>query len=986
MITNEFKAAYKSLNPQQKEAVDEIEGPVMVLAGPGTGKTQILTLRIANILLKTQINPENILALTFSESASYEMRKRLAEIIGTPAFRVEISTFHSFANDIIKNYPDEFPYLLSADSITEIEQLEILERLIEIGDFKILRPFGDPLYYIRDILSAINNLKKEGLSRKELEDALNKWQDETASASDLYHEKGKYKGEMKGKYLGLKKDIEKCREFLKIFAFYEQTLLDEKKYDFSDMLMEAVKVLQKEKDLSLRLQEKYQYILIDEHQDTNSAQNKLVELLSSYYDNPNLFVVGDISQAIYRFQGASLENFLYFKKKYQRAKLINLQKNYRSQQTILDAASSLIEKNISANILPSAPLTSHNKKTGSRIKIAKLSDYNLEYEYVAAEIERLIKRGNNISEIAVLSRRNADLYPAAEVLNKKSIRFVISSDDDVLESDQIRKLILILESLANPFDEYYLSRVMQIDFLGFDPFDLYKTISFSKKEKIDFISALKKNEKFNPFLQIYKGWIKLSVNIPFDDLFVKIIDESGLMKEVLSQPNRYQELDKLTALFNQIKQNTYKNPAFSLSDFLHLLETSKKHKVTISTKDQKTLDGGVRLMTVHKSKGLEFETVFIINFFDSRWGSRKKDAKIAIPWKFLGENIKAEIDFEKLEDERRLLYVGITRAKNNIYLTYAAIGIEGREQLPSQFLQEIDARFLEYIDAAKFEKSFDKKDLFAIGNPTKTSAKNKKYLQNLFLEKGLSVTGLGNFLECPWKYFFRNLVALPDVKSKFLIFGTAIHHALDYFIKVRHFKKINEKILIDKYLEVLDKSALSKADYKELVAKGKKVLINYFHQIIPTWPKDLQSEMHIRGVKFSDQLILNGRLDMVEIVRDNIVRVHDFKTGKPRSRSQIDGSKDEKKYNYLRQLVFYKLLLDRYKSGLFNMTEGVIDFIEPDEKGRFKSEIFFISDTQVKELEKLIKSVGDQIINLTFWDQTCGEKDCEYCKLRRLSF
>ncbi|MBI2017574.1 ATP-dependent helicase [Candidatus Daviesbacteria bacterium] len=986
MITNEFKLAYKNLNPQQKEAVDEIEGPVMVLAGPGTGKTQILTVRIANILLKTQVNPENILALTFSESAAYEMRKRLAEIIGTPAFRVEISTFHSFANDIIKNYPDEFPYLLSAESITEIEQLEILERLLEKDDFKILRPFGDSLYYIRDILSSINNLKKEGISHKRLEEAINKWQEEFVSAPDLYHEKGKYKGEMKGKYIDLKKDIEKCREFLKIFTLYQQTLIDEKKYDFSDMLIEAVKVLQKEKDLLLRLQEKYQYILIDEHQDTNSAQNKLVELISSYYDNPNLFVVGDISQAIYRFQGASLENFLFFKKLYKRAKMINLQKNYRSYQTILDAATSLIEKNISANILPSVRLTSNNKKTGSRIKVVKLSDYNLEYEYIGEEIKDLIKKGANISEIAVLARRNADLFPLVEVLNKKGIKFIISSDDDVLESDQIKKLILILESLASPFDEYYLSRVMQIDFLGFDPFDLYKTIHFAKKEKISFISALEKNEKFKLFLQTYKGWITLSVNIPFDDLFVKIIDESGLMKDILSKSDRYQVLNKLTALFNQIKQNTYKNPAFSLSDFLYLLETSKKHKVTISTKDQKTLDEGVRLMTVHKSKGLEFETVFIINFFDSRWGSRKKDAKIAIPWKFLGENVKTEVEFEKLEDERRLLYVGLTRAKKNIYLTYPAVSIEGREQLPSQFLQEINDQFVEYIDTVKFEKSFDKKDLFANSKPIKISAKNKKYLQSLFLEKGLSVTGLGNFLECPWKYFFINLVSLPDVKNKFLIFGTAIHNALDYFIKARHYKKINEKILIDKYLEVLDKSALSETDYKELVEKGKKVLINYFHQIIPTWPKDLQSEMQIKGVKFSNNLILNGRLDMIEVIRGNIVSVHDFKTGKPRSRSQIDGSKDDKKYNYLRQLVFYKLLLDRYKNGLFKMNEGVIDFIEPDEKGKFKSEIFSISESQVKELEKLIKSVGDQIINLTFWDQTCGKKDCKYCELRTLSF
>src|SRR3989338_6984635 len=168
MITNEFRKAYKSLNPAQKLAVDEIEGPVMVIAGPGTGKTQILTLRIANILLKTQVNPENILALTFSESASFEMRSRLSEIIGTSAFRVEISTFHSFANSIIQNYPEEFGNLISSQSISEDEQIEYLEKIIESTDLKILRPWGDTFFYVKDILAAIGDLKKEGISPEKL--------------------------------------------------------------------------------------------------------------------------------------------------------------------------------------------------------------------------------------------------------------------------------------------------------------------------------------------------------------------------------------------------------------------------------------------------------------------------------------------------------------------------------------------------------------------------------------------------------------------------------------------------------------------------------------------------------------------------------------------------------------------------------------------------------------------------------------------------
>src|SRR3989344_965919 len=342
ITSKKFEELYGQLNPEQKEAVDNVEGPVMVVAGPGTGKTQVLTLRIANILLKTQINPENILALTFSESASFQMRQRLLEIIGTAAYRVEISTFHSFANSIIQNFPEEFERLISSDSISEDEQIQYIEKIIETTDLKILRPWGEPLFYTKDILSAIGNLKKEAVMPEKLDEALKTQRQDFENITDLYHEKGRYKGEMRGKYADELKSMEKLEEFISIYSSYSKMMQENKKYDFNDMLIEAVKVLESNSKLLLLLQEKYQYILVDEHQDTNASQNRLVELLASFYEVPNLFVVGDEKQSIYRFQGASIENFLYFKKKYPAAKLINLSQNYRSHQTILDVSTSFI--------------------------------------------------------------------------------------------------------------------------------------------------------------------------------------------------------------------------------------------------------------------------------------------------------------------------------------------------------------------------------------------------------------------------------------------------------------------------------------------------------------------------------------------------------------------------------------------------------------------------------------------------------------------
>lgn len=990
MTNDNFQSAYKILNPAQKDAVDAIEGPVMVIAGPGTGKTQILTLRIANILLKTQVNPENILALTFSESASFQMRERLSKIIGTSAFKVDISTFHSFANEIIKNYPDEFPFLLSSENITEVEQITLIENLINTLQLKLLRPFGEPFFYLRDILSAINDLKKEAITPEKLEEAIKKQKEDFDSIEDLFHEKGAHKGVMKGKYQELKKDIEKEEEFLMIFKSYQKELISQKKYDFNDMLLEVIKALEDNKSLLLRIQEKYQYILVDEHQDTNAAQNKLVELVASFYETPNLFVVGDEKQAIYRFQGASLENFLYFKKLYPQAKLINLETNYRSHQLILDASGSMIEKNISANILPQKNLLSDSSLKGEKIKLVSVSDYHLEYEYIAKDISEKIKAGENPSSIAVLARRNMDLAPLIQVLTRHGIKSVIASDQDVLADLQIQKLIMILESINNPFDEVLLIRAMHIDFLGIDAFDIYKILKKSRVEKSDIFSLFEKeaSEKIKQFYSKYKGWVSLNNNIPFDDLFVKVINESGLKEYFLKLDDRYQILNKITGLFDEIKLHLFKDPKFSLSDFLNLLKIVEKHKVTLRSKTENNLEDGVRLLTVHKSKGLEFDFVYIINCFDGRWGNlKKRGAKIKIPWEYLGEQIKAKVEFESIEDERRLFYVGLTRAKKGITLSLSKTGIEGKEQLPSQFLQEINPDFIEEINVEKFEKDFDKSVLLDAIKASNIDPMNREYLQSIFKEKGLSVTGLDNFLECPWKYFFRNLVVLPDVKNKYLIFGTAIHGVWDFYIKNRKIKNITADILVNRFKENIEMQSITEKDKKELLEKGEKAIRLFYESVAKNWPENIQSEMYIRGVKLSDDVILNGRLDMVEVLsNDSSVRVHDFKTGKAKTRAQIDGTKEGSGYNYLRQLTFYKILLDKYREGLFKMKEGVIDFVEPDEKDQFHSEVFTISEDMEKVLIDQIKYVADEIMNLSFWDFKCDDKECEYCKLRNMAF
>ncbi len=994
-----FEKAYQSLNPAQKKAVDTIEGPVMVIAGPGTGKTQILTLRIANILLQTQINPDNILALTFTDSAVLSMRQRLSEIISTLSYRVEITTFHSFCNEVIRRYPEDFPHLISSSSISEIEQIQLLETIIDTLKIEVLKPFGDPFYYLKSILSSINDLKKEGVSVEDFNNGIAQQKSDFSKIADLYHDKGAYKGAMKGKYLEKQRNIQKQEELLAVYGEYQKLLQEKKLYDFADMLLEVIAAFLKNRDLLLRIQEVYQYVLIDEHQDTNTAQNRLIELLCDFHQNPNLFVVGDEKQAIFRFQGASLENFLYFQKLYPGAILINLEDNYRSTQTILNAAGSLIKKNITSDIIKKIDLKSTTNYQQEKIKIAKFNDFFAEYYFLAEDIAEKIKQGVLLKEIAVLSRNNRDLLALVEVLEQKGVPFNIEADLNIFTDPQIKKLLLLFKAIQNFGDDLLTIMVLHIDYLKIEPLDLYKIIKHTKasgQSIIESISSpkilaeikIEEREKLIKFANLLSDWKVFLANDSLENLFVKVLNESGLLDHIIRLPNSLELVDKITSLFEEIKLQTSKNPQFSLEDFLDYLDLLKEHDLLVKRPTKTALREGIRLMTVHKSKGQEFEYVYIINAFDTHWGNMRKRAKgINIPWEYFGVKLKLPLEIEENEDERRLFYVSLTRAKKGITISYSTHSLEGKEQIPSQFISEIDDQFKQFLDTNEFNQQFSlKKEI--IFTPKKASSEslinNQEFFKQVFLERGLSVSGLNNYLKCPWRFFYRNLLALPQEYDRNQIFGRAIHKALSRYIQDIPKGRANNLKLIEAFVDALAKEPLKQKDFDDLLKKGQLILQSYFDQRLTSLKKGVESEVVIKGVRLTQNIKLNGVIDLVEKKEKGEVIIYDFKTGKPKTRGEIEGSTVGSSGDYLRQLVFYKLLIDNYYNGRLKVKEGVIDFIESDVKGKIRSESFEISQDQVKELEQLILEVSGKIINLEFWDSRCNEKDCQYCQLRQL--
>ncbi len=638
-----FEESYQKLNPEQKEAVDAIEGPVMVVAGPGTGKTQILTLRIANILKKTDTKPEQILALTFTEAAAHNMRRRLAELIGNPAYRVVINTFHGFCNDIIKKYPEDFPRIIGSKNITQVDQVAIVESIIDKGEesrLVLLRPWGDRYLYVRDILKAISDLKREGITPDNFIEMVNEEKKNFANISDLYHEKGAHKGKMKGDYQKLERKISKNEELGIIYLSYQNKLSEMKQYDFDDMILEVLGALHQSVDesntLLQMLQEEHQYILVDEHQDTNNAQNKIVEKIMSYHDHPNLFVVGDGKQAIFRFQGASLDNFQYFRVLYPSARLVTLRDNYRSHQKILDAAE---------NLLPSEKtLRSAHEQNESvhPIRVGEFSTEGAERYFVVNDIKEKIREGVSPEEIAILYRNNKNAFPVARDLDKAGIEYVIESDQDIFSQSDVRKLLLILEAISSYGNDVLVTPLLHLSLFNIDPLDCYKILKAAALSRSSVFELISNKEILNNINLTVPGavgelgeklkrWVKESRESELLPFLEHIVRESGLLEDAIKSGNTSERFDVINSLFDEVRALVEIVPTATLSTFFSYLETVKKHKLFLKRKTgNSSKSHRVRLMTVHRSKGLEFSHVYIIGAIDGIFGGKIEREKLPL--------------------------------------------------------------------------------------------------------------------------------------------------------------------------------------------------------------------------------------------------------------------------------------------------------------------------------------------------------------------
>ena len=618
-------------NEQQKEAVTTVNGPLLVLAGAGSGKTRVLTTRVAYLLEEVGIAPEQILAITFTNKAAKEMKERIIQMLGPIGYQIQISTFHSFGLLILRenyeklNYAKNFTILDSDDTLTVIK--------------KIMKDMGlDPKEYNpRAIKNRISGAKNELLSPMEYE----------RFAQTDFEEK-----------------------VVKIYEKYEQKLKQNDSVDFDDLLMLPIQLFQKFPEILKSYQERFQYILVDEYQDTNEAQYILIKMISAKYRN--ICVVGDNDQSIYSFRGANYRNILNFEKDYKNPKVIMLEENYRSTKTILNAANDVIQNNKQRK---DKNLWTNNED-GVKIRYHRALDEKDEANYVMKEIVHLIENHIKPEDIAILYRTNAQSRNMEDVLLRENIPYKVVGSFYFYNRKEIKDLISYMKLIYNQHDDVSLLRIINSPKRGIGAKTIENLTEKANEQGKSIFEVIDSGKEL-AFKHMIEDLIIREQNLSLTELVEEILIKSGMKQELVNEKSmeadiRLENLEEFKTITKSFEEN---NGIVSLEEFL--MEIS----LVSDVEEHKNNNHVVTLMTVHSAKGLEFDYVFLIGMEEG-----------------IFPHNNSFMNPEDLEEERRLCYVAITRAKKSLWLVNARrrtiYGMESQNP-PSRFIDEIDASYLD---------------------------------------------------------------------------------------------------------------------------------------------------------------------------------------------------------------------------------------------------------------------------------------------------
>ncbi len=1031
-MKNSFEQAYKKLNKKQKKAVDTIDGPVLVIAGPGTGKTQILATRIAKILLETDIQASNILALTYTNAAVVAMQERLKKFIGAEAYKLSIFTFHSFGTKILQ----ENEHLMrerNLQPISELEKVQLGNYIIDqLAPNNVLRRLSGDMYYDREhIFSVIDFMKKEkwvpDKILKTVENGIREIHDDQGND---FHYKRKSKefeaGDLKpNKWKPFIQNMEKLKAAIQLFDPLQEKLREKKLFDYPDMLLKSIELLQKNPDILANYQEQYQYILVDEFQDTSGAQSELLYLLASYWkNNPNLFVVGDDDQSIYKFQGANIENVKNFYDRYQpNLTKIFLKQNYRSTQNVLDASKILIDHNherLNKYLGIEKILQSNNPKQNQKVQISSYSNPYYEALDTVKKIKGLISNGTKPEEIAVIYAKHKFGNHIEIALQNENIPLQKAKKSNALVNNWVSKWLKILRyidmEINRPFSaDHLLFEILHYPQFGISPLSLAQLGFYFKqnptakiwRQDIQNVEAGNDMLKETKISKEQRAKIKSTVadleylmgkyfQVSPIELAELALKKLNFLQIALQGESRKENLECINAFFKFIQFEAKKKTITALSEIITNIDLMLENKISLAVEIFQGSTKGVNMLSAHGSKGLEFEHVFIINA-SSQW--EKKSPYDGLPYQMAKVLPNMDILDGNIEEKRRLFFVAMTRAKFGLHISYPKTN-DGKGMVPSQFVAELEnTDFVELHNQQNNEYQmedlvqliFKEKDLIM------ENLLNKEMIQKSLEGYKLSVTHLNTFLKCPRTFYYQHVLRIPQAKNQYMAFGTAMHFALDSSFKAMLAHPKKEMPTVDFAIQQYNFSIKNQGDslnekiLASLLLRGEEQLKALFTRRKAQWEMNtnFSTEKKIEGVVVRG-VPIKGQLDKL-IFSQNMVDVVDFKTGKYSNKKKSIAppqkealpSEGEKYYggDYWRQVVFYKILVDSSSSIQHTFQRGIISYVQ-EEKGKFHEIVMEPSQEEVEIVSTQIEESYAAIKNGEF-NKSCAEEKCYWCNFQK---
>ncbi|MBD3328718.1 AAA family ATPase [Candidatus Peregrinibacteria bacterium] len=953
------------LNQEQKQAVTDIDGPMLVIAGAGTGKTRVITSRIIYLMLEKKVEPESILALTFTEKATEEMTTRIDEEMPLSYEEPVIKTIHSFCDSILREKAHEIGIDNNYRLLSQGEQWLFLKQNLYNFDLDYYRPLGNPNKFINILLSHFSRLKDEDIGPTayvEYAEIQN-----TNAGSDEE-----------------KEEAAKRLEVARAYATYQKIMMANNFMDFNDLQFYALRLLEKRSSVLKDFQERFKYLLVDEFQDTNLAQTKLIMLLAKKHSN--IMVVGDDDQSIYKWRGASLSNIKTFQKFFPDAKKVVLNQNYRSCQPILDISYEVIKNNNPYRLEVEAGVdkklfSNTDCEDTSPVEVVEFENYIDEIEYIKNQIKALADKGVEYRDMSILIRTNQIGQMFADALRLSNIPFVIKDNGGLLKDSIIKDLIAFLRFVKKPHDDVATVRILTQEAFGLEMSDILNLVQQAKSshfkpifyflrdnlniEGNEFFPETKFINKFNEVYILMNELLEFARTHSLSRLVGEFLDKSGIHKNLTKNDTleNAEKIESIAKFLNVVNDFELNNSETSINDFIDYLDSMDEVPGNPFGRKPQLEADAVSILTVHSAKGLEFDHVFIPSLVKHRFPGIKKSDPIVIPSELVNEDLPDK-DMH-LQEERRLFYVAITRARKKLSLTFSQF-YEGKKQWKvSPFIEEVvNQNSHKVLLKDKTTATEPKKVMNLFEAENENSKTNYTPEVNI---NSLSFSKMDTFLTCPLKYKFRYLFQIPTPQPHAANFGSSIHNTVNQFyseIKKGHspslerLKQIFEENWIPQGYE-------NKGHEKARKIQGTHIMERFFEKEKESDfkpPEFLERSFRVKigNVTFS------GRIDRIDKLEDGTYEIIDYKTGKSKLNANLKKDLQLSLYAYAAK--------ELYKLPVSRLSLYYLDDVSKASTER--------NEDDLKEFKELMLEHCKNLKNSSF--EASPGYQCSYCEFRTL--